>query len=87
MIDPVNMALLEEVTDVLGNTTGYEYNQANQIIKSTDAAGRQTTISYDQYGNVSSVTDSQGKGKFFEYHNNEAAKEQYSAITTSSETT
>ena len=74
---------LTEISDVLGQSTHYEYDGDGRIIRKTDAAGRDTRMTYDSYGNVASVTDAKGQGHFFEYGYDEATKGT-SAVTRSS---
>jgi len=75
---------LINVTDVLNNKTKYEYDTEGQLIKKTDTAGRLTLASYDVYGNVISVVDEDGNGDFFDYNYDEAKKESYAQIKTTS---
>ena len=75
---------LTTVTDVLDNTTTYEYNTGGQIMRKVDAGGRPTIITYDEYNNPASVVDDQGQGHFFEFDYNSAKKEYYVRLRTSS---
>lgn len=75
---------LTRVKDVLGHETLYEYDSSGSISKSTDAAGRPSIISYDSYGNVAQVVDGQGHGHFFKYSYDEAKREYYAQIKSSS---
>ncbi|MCK4542700.1 MAG: RHS domain-containing protein [Spirochaetales bacterium] len=76
--------LLTTVTDVLGNETTYEYDSKGRMTRTVDAGGRPAIISYDEYDSVVSVVDSLGKGHFFEFDYDEAKKESYAQVKTSS---
>ena len=75
---------LSSVTDVLGNTTTYEYDDHGRMTRKVDAGARPTIVTYDSYGNVSSVVDRNGNGHFFEFDYDEGKDEAYARITTSS---
>jgi RHS repeat-associated protein len=75
---------LTAVRDVLGNDTTYQYDSKGRMSLAVDAEGRPTIITYDSYGNVESVLDQHGNGHRFEYDYDEAKKEQYARITSTS---
>jgi YD repeat-containing protein len=75
---------LERIKDALGQETINEYDARGRIIKTVDSRGRPTFVTYDTYGNVASVLDRNGVGHFFEFDYDEAKKEFYARLTTSS---
>jgi len=75
---------LTTITDVLENDTIYEYESDGRITRKVDAAGRETIVTYDSYGNVASVKDGHGHGHVFDFDYDEAKKEAYAQIKTSS---
>jgi RHS repeat-associated protein len=75
---------LTTVTDVLDQETTYGYNSDGRITKKIDAGGRPTIVTYDQYGSVASVKDKDGVGHFFEFHYDEAKRESYARIQSTS---
>jgi YD repeat-containing protein len=75
---------LTAVKDVLGADTSYQYDAEGRMGMTLDAGGRPTIITYDSYGNVDSVLDQDGNGHHFEYDYDEAKKEQYVRITSTS---
>ena len=77
-------SLLTRVVDVLGNETHYEYDGDGRIIRTVDSGGRPTLVSYDAYGNAAEIVDRDGKGHFFQYDYDEATKEHYARLTTTS---
>jgi YD repeat-containing protein len=74
---------LTTVTDVLGQSTTFQYDTEGRITRKTDAAGRPTIVQYDDYGNVKSVVDGSGVGHFFEFDYDSGKKETFARITTS----
>ncbi|MEW5801617.1 MAG: Ig-like domain-containing protein [bacterium] len=75
---------LTRVRDMINQETTYGYDGSGRITRKVDTAGRETLVAYDNYGNVSKVVDAQGNGHFFQYDFNEAKKEQYTQVKTSS---
>nr|WP_277611403.1 RHS repeat-associated core domain-containing protein [Streptomyces scabichelini] len=55
------------VTDSLGFTTRYEFNDAYQLISETDALGNSTVREWDRYDRVQSVVDPLGYQTSYEY--------------------
>jgi RHS repeat-associated protein len=56
------------VTDALGNTIHYEYNEINQRIKTTDAKLNVTEFKYNNLGRRIQTTDALGRITKFEYN-------------------
>ncbi len=75
---------LSGINDVQNYDSVYEYDGKGRISRTIDAGGRPTIVAYDDYGDIKSVVDRLGNGHFFEFDYDEAKKEQYSRITTSS---
>lgn len=63
------LANLVEVSQTLNSNgkTGFEYNQFDDIIKTTDENGNTVKYTYDSYGNKTSMTYSDGGVVTFEY--------------------
>ncbi|MHC4507838.1 MAG: FG-GAP-like repeat-containing protein [Planctomycetota bacterium] len=59
--------LITSVTNELGNTTTYDYDDNNNLIRVIDAAGGVTTYTYDESNNRISETDPEGRTTDFEY--------------------
>ncbi len=74
--------LLTDVQDLQGNTTSYEYDDENRIIKTTTPDGHYSTVVYDEYGNAIQSLDENNQGYGFEYAYDESARLSY-AMTTS----
>jgi RHS repeat-associated protein len=55
-------------TNVLGETTRYEYDGRGNLVRTVDAAGGETSYSYDDYGRLSSITDPAGGITRYEYN-------------------
>ena len=47
-------------TDALNNTTSYEHDKLNRLLKTTFADGSRVSYAYDAFGNQISVTDQRG---------------------------
>jgi RHS repeat-associated protein len=75
---------LTKIKDALSQQTICEYDGNGRILRTVDTGGRPTLVTYDSYGNVASVLDRNGVGHFFEFDYDEAKKESYARITTSS---
>ncbi len=63
-------ARMTEVTDSLGNTTLYEWNEAGQIIRTISPLGHISLNEYDEYGRLISETDPAGNTTSYEYDEN-----------------
>jgi len=55
------------VTDSLGRSTAYQYDQANRLIRATDPADNISLFLYDEAGNLTRVTDPLGRSTSFTY--------------------
>jgi YD repeat-containing protein len=66
--DPLNR--LASYTDEAGNTIGYIYDPAGNLIQITYPDGRSVNYGYDQNNRLSSVTDWAGRVTTYQYDNN-----------------
>lgn len=58
---------LAQITDPLGQTTGFAYDAAGRVTQQTLADGRVISYSYDANGNLSSITPPGGSAHSFSY--------------------
>jgi RHS repeat-associated protein len=78
---------LHQVTDTDGKVTTYNWldsSEGPRLMSTQDAAGRWNYITYDGQGNVVNVKDRHGVGHRFEYSYNDARKEYFSRIRSTS---
>jgi YD repeat-containing protein len=71
---------LTRVLDVRGKETAYGYDGESRLTSTTTPDGEVTSVDYDKYGNPASVTNSRGEGWTFEYDYDEAKKETYARV-------
>jgi RHS repeat-associated protein len=60
-----------KMTDALGNSTTYTYDELDRLLTATDAKGGVTTYTYTDRGNVATVTDAEGYVTSYEYDGNQ----------------
>ncbi|OQX05904.1 MAG: hypothetical protein BWK80_51490, partial [Desulfobacteraceae bacterium IS3] len=72
---------LSKVTDVLGNTWIYDYDNQGRLESKQDPEGHLTKITYNDFGYVQSVIFDDGTSKIFDYSYDAGKKEYYASVT------
>jgi len=74
---------LTSVTDVLGESTTYDYDSEHRLVKKSTSLGQVTEMTYNAKGKITAVTNSEGDSFSFEYEYDDS-KEEYYTLTNSS---
>lgn len=67
-------------TDALNNTTTYEYDALNRLVRDTDPLNKVTEYTYDAMGNRTEVVDGNGRTTSYEYNYRRQTTKQTDAL-------